>query len=552
MSSERNTAFTVLMIDDEVLGAEMIQHMLNDQCDVSFHAHHDATTALEIARTLSPAVVLVDLRMPLMDGFGLIRTFRQCPDMAQVPIVMLSSQDDPELKARGFAEGANDYMVKWPDRRELVARVRYHAAAYLARRDRDAAFRDLEQSRQALLERTQELAESQAALYQAQKMEAVGNLTGGIAHDFNNVLQIISGALNLIKLQTSGNDQIQKRVHVALDGVARGSRLSSQLLSFARRQPLQPHIIDLRELINDASYLLGSGLGVDTRLHIELPDNLWPAFADAGKLENVLFNLAINARDAMPHDGTILLRASNTTIMDNHARRLACMPGDYIRIDVVDSGTGMSQEVKDHAFEPFFTTKAPGQGTGLGLSMAYGFAKQSGGHIEIESREGHGTTVSIYLPRSQAAPPEHGNGQLPASAGCCGSETILVVEDEQQVRDATSELLRSLGYTVLQAEDGQSALRVVESGETIDLIFTDVVMPGPLRSVDFVALAHERLPDVPVLFTSGYVRTDILKEWSGQSNISLLSKPYNVDALASCIRNMLGERRYATGLRYGS
>jgi len=532
---EKKDQYKVFLIDDETLGAEIVQHMLASEPDIEFKADHDARTAFEKAQDYDPTIVLVDLRMPLIDGFEVIRQFRAYPALQHLPIVMLSSEDDPALKAKGFAMGANDYLVKWPDKRELIARIRYHSRAYLAFRERDAAFSALEQSQADLLARTQELEFSRSALLQAQKMEALGNLTGGISHDFNNVLQIINGSLSLMKLQLKDNEQAQKRIEVALGGVSRGAKLSSQLLSFARRQPLQPKVTSISKLCDDVMHLLRHGIGLTTPIEVNIADDLWNVVVDPNKLENVLFNLAINARDAMPNGGTIRIVAENI-----HLDRADTTTGDSVRISVKDSGSGMSEEVAQRVFEPFFTTKPEGQGSGLGLSMAYGFVKQSKGQIEIESTIDVGTTVHIYLPRAHAESASAHKDASPQDVG--GSETILVVDDEEEVRRATGELLSSLGYRVVESHDGEHALETVKRNDAIDLIFTDVVMPGKIRSVDFVSAAQALRPDLPVLFTSGYVRPDILSEWKNQSHIRLLSKPYDVQDLATKIRKLLDNR----------
>lgn len=516
----------------------MIREKLREQEDIAFHYQPDAAQVIETCRAVRPSLVLLDLKMPGIDGLDVLQTLRACSETALVPVILLSSEDAPDIKAEAFSRGAHDYLVKWPDKRELVARVRYHAGAYRAHLERDAAFSSLRKSQDALLRRTQELAQSQAALHHAKKMEAIGQLTGGVAHDFNNVLQVISGNLEILKLVNQGNDTALRRIAAAAEGVNRGARLSSHLLAFARRQPLQTVVVDVGELLNGMEELLRRtlGNGIEVRKHIE--PGLWAISADPIQLENVILNLALNARDAMPDAGTLTLRACNADPGSG------CDPdGDFVVIEVADTGGGMSTEVLERVFEPFFTTKPPGQGTGLGLSMAYGFVKQSDGTISIDSAPGKGTRVRIFLPRAEgepARPSEAGAAQAGAShqAGTARG-TILVVDDELEVRETAVAFLSNLGYTVLQAHDGASALALMEGGVEVDLLFTDVIMPGPVRGGELARQALQRRPGLKVLFTSGYPEGELAHDGKLDAHVKLLKKPYGGDALAREVASML-------------
>lgn len=392
-----------------------------------------------------------------------------------------------------------------------------------------------------VIERTRALEASEAALRQAQKMEAIGRLTGGVAHDFNNLLQVIAGNLQLLHRDVAGNGQAMRRVNNAVGAVERGARLASQLLAFARRQPLEPIVINVARLLRDMDDLLRRALGEHIELETIISGGLWNTLADPGQVENAVLNLAINARDAMNGEGKLTIEAGNAMLDDHYAALHAEVePGQYVMLAISDTGCGMPPDVIERAFDPFFTTKPEGEGTGLGLSMVYGFTKQSGGHVKIYSEPGHGTTIKLYLPRAmqtEAVVPE-----VPAGPVEGGTETILVVEDDAQVRETVVEMLTDLGYRVLKAQDGQSALIILQSGIPVDLLFTDVVMPGPVRSPELARQAKALLPDIEVLFTSGYTENAIVHGGRLDPGVKLLSKPYRREDLARKIRHMLRNR----------
>ncbi|MES2259055.1 MAG: PAS domain S-box protein [Pseudomonadota bacterium] len=409
------------------------------------------------------------------------------------------------------------------------------------RRRIEVALRDLNDTLEQRVGR--EIAErdkAEEALRQSQKMEAVGQLTGGVAHDFNNVLQIISGNLHLLRQQID-DSVARKRLDMAIAAVERGAKLSSQLLAFARRQPLQPMVSDLGRLVDNMDELLRRTLGETIEIVTVIGSGLWNTLVDPSQIENVIVNLAINARDAMRGEGRLTIEVGNAVLDEYYVNSLVDVPsGQYVMLSVTDNGCGMAPEVLRRAFEPFFTTKGEGEGTGLGLSMAYGFVKQSRGHIKIHSEPGQGTSVKIYLPRSMM---EQTQDPLPRTGPVVGgSERVLVVEDDAGVRAVVLDMLEGLGYQVLQAENGQQALQLLEGGAAIDLLFTDVVMPGPLRSTELAQAAREMLPDVAVLFTSGYPQDAIVHGGRLDAGLELLSKPYRREELARKLRHVFNNR----------
>ncbi|KRB67777.1 response regulator [Noviherbaspirillum sp. Root189] len=393
-----------------------------------------------------------------------------------------------------------------------------------------------------IVERTAELEKAHEQLRQSQKLEAVGQLTGGVAHDFNNVLQVITGNLQLMQMSFAGNPEAQRRLESAAFAADRGAKLSSQLLAFARRQPLQPVATNLTRILRGMDDLLRRALGESVQVETVVAGGLWTTLVDPHQLENVILNLAINARDAMKGEGKLTLELGNAMLDDNYvASEPGVTAGQYVMLAISDTGSGMPPEVMARAFEPFFTTKREGEGTGLGLSMAYGFVKQSHGHIRMYSELGSGTTIKIYLPRSMQPEVEINNVRSEPVVG--GAETILVVEDDTIVQTTVIDMLSGLGYRVLKANDGQSALNILQSGIPVDLLFTDVVMPGPVRSVDVARQAKQLFPGIEVLFTSGYTQNAIVHGGRLDPGVELISKPYRREELARKVRQMFARKK---------
>jgi len=395
---------------------------------------------------------------------------------------------------------------------------------------------------QRIEERTAQLLQSEKALQQSQKMETIGKLTGGVAHDFNNLLQVVAGNLQLLAKDVAGNERAETRVKNALAGVDRGAKLASQLLAFSRRQPLEPKVINVGRFVTGMDDLLRRSLGETIDIEIILADGLWNTSADPTQVENAILNLAINARDAMDGSGKLTLEAGNARLDDTYTATLDDVSsGEYVLLAVSDTGSGMDKNTLEQVFEPFFSTKPEGKGTGLGLSMVYGFVKQSGGHIKIYSEPGQGTTVKLYLPRALAE--EEEDTTVAAGPAQGGTETILVVEDDDDVRATVVATLSDLGYQVLTARDAQGGLAIIESGMKVDVLFTDVVMPGPLKSPDMVKLATASKPDLVVLFTSGYTENSIVHGGKLDPGVELLSKPYTREALDGRIRHLLANQQ---------
>jgi PAS domain S-box-containing protein len=381
--------------------------------------------------------------------------------------------------------------------------------------------------------------EIEEQLRQSQKMQALGQLTGGIAHDFNNLLAIIIGNLQLISERTDGDQRLRECLEDAIWSARRGGELTRRLLTFARRQPLRPAVIDLNEVVRSMTELLRRTLGASIRIEETLATNLWKAMADRGELERALVNLAVNARDAMQGTGTLAIEARNAVLDQDYAEQYEeVTPGDYALLAITDTGLGMSPEVLTRVFEPFFTTKEVGQGSGLGLSMVYGFVKQSGGHISIYSRIGQGTSVKIYLPRVWSSPGERETEEPVTPASGFGDRLVLVVEDEPKLRKVAVKMLSRLGLRSIQAENARNALQLL-AGAHPDVLFTDIELPDGMSGIDLADAVQARDPGIKVLFTTGYAREALLHEKWLDKSVPWLLKPYSHLDLARELRALL-------------
>ncbi len=425
-------------------------------------------------------------------------------------------------------------------------RRQYERELLLARRKAEEAAEELKRLNETLEHRVaievDERMKAEEALRQAQKMEAIGQLTGGIAHDFNNLLTIIMGNIEMLQRRLPEDaGRLRRAADSAMQGARRAATLTQRLLAFARRQPLEPKPIDANSLMAEMSELLRRTLGETIVLKTALAGDLWRTQADPNQLENAILNLAVNARDAMPDGGHLTIETANAHLDEAYVRTLAepVPPGEYVLVAVSDTGTGMDKDTIEKVFEPFFTTKAVGKGTGLGLSMVYGFVRQSNGYVRIYSELGHGTTIKIYLPRLIGGDDVVEAAPKPAAMVRGEGETILVVEDEQDLRHYTTETLRDLGYTILEAPDGYTALDIALRHPEIDILFTDVVLAGGMNGRDLADEVLRRRPNLKVLFTTGYTSNAIVHHGRLDPGLSLIGKPFTQAELAAKVRALI-------------
>jgi signal transduction histidine kinase len=468
-----------------------------------------------------------------------------------------------ELQAEFRLGGTLGSQLKWMELRAIVFYNEDQKAARVVGvsvdvTERKRALAELRAFTEVLEEgikaRTRELeaefaarTKAEESLRHAQKMEAVGQLTGGVAHDFNNLLTVVLGGLDMIGRQIAELPSSPAVVRIirardmALHGAQRAATLTARLLAFSRQQALAPQSIDANKLVAGTCELLRRTLGEAVSLETVLAGGLWRTFADPGQLENALINLALNARDAMPKGGKLTIETANCYLDQTYVSSLLepVVSGQYVMIGVADTGTGMDTMTQERAFDPFFTSKEVGKGTGLGLSQVYGFVRQSDGHVKIYSEPGEGTTIKIYLPRHAGEDdPEAVKDQLSDAAGAIGSETILVAEDDNSLRSYTTEILRELGYVVLEARDGHSALQVLDKNH-VDLLFTDVVMPDGMNGRQLADKAMGLRPQLKVLFTTGYTRNAIVHHGRLDAGVEMIGKPFSFVELSAKVRAIL-------------
>ena len=507
----------ILVVEDErIVGLHLEVMLKSFGYDVVANVAN-GEQALQTIEEVVPDLVLMDINIEgEIDG---IDTAARIPASHHIPVVYLTSYSDEATLERARATRPHGYLLKPFSERELRATIEM----VLERSGAEKALRV-----------------SEERLRQAQKMEVVGQLAGGVAHDFNNLLAIIYGNLDLLDEALADQPDLRQIVQNTMNAASRGASLTHQLLAYSRLQPLDPRVLDLGKLILDMTKLLQRTLGETVEVQNQVPADLWKTLIDPNQLENAVLNLSVNARDAMPTGGKLMIEAQNAILDAAYAEQhLEVAPGRYVMLAVTDTGVGMSRDVAARALEPFFTTKPTGQGTGLGLSMVYGFVKQSKGHIKIYSEEGHGTTVKLYLPAA-ATDREDGRVAIDQSEpGAKPGEVVLVVEDDPMVLRLAVQLLTSLGYQALEAHDGPEAVAMLERAGRVDLLFTDVVLPKGMNGTALARAARARRPQLKVLYMSGYTADAIIHHGVLDKGVHMLTKPFRKVELARKVRQVL-------------
>ncbi|WP_300975163.1 response regulator [Sphingomonas sp. LHG3406-1] len=547
------TPVPLLIVDDLDENLLALEALLKAD-NLMFLRARSGEEALELLLKHDVALALLDVQMPGMDGFELAEFMRGNERSRRVPIIFVTAgSGDTHRRFRGYEAGAVDFIQKPIEADILRSKVGVFVDLHQQRlalsraadqlegqvRERTA---ELELAMQRLKEEVAERERAEASLRQSQKMEAVGQLTGGIAHDFNNMLTGIIGSLDMMRRRLADDrfDGFERYLETALKSAERAASLTHRLLAFARRQPLDPKPLDVAAVLQGVAQLVSHALPENIELRLEIADDLPNVLADANQLENAILNLALNARDAMPDGGELVIAAA---LADNPDAGPETGNGKSLRISVVDTGSGMPPKVLEKVFEPFFTTKPLGQGTGLGLSMVYGFAQQSGGTVQIRSEPDAGTTVCLYLPTSRISAPIESAEQPPAAKGA--GQRVLVVEDEDAVRMLVREVLEELNYEAIEIADPSAALPCLESDERIDLMISDIGMPG-INGRDLADQARRIRPDLPILFITGYAEHATSLVDFLEPGMLLITKPFSFEKLAESIGELIQPAREST------
>ena len=546
----------ILIVDDTLPNLRLLHDMLKDQ-GYKVRGVHSGPMALSVVAKAPPDLVLLDINMPGMNGYEVCHQLKADPATRDIPVLFISALDEAWDKVKGFEAGGVDYITKPFQLEEVLARVENHLTIRHLQGKLQQSNEDLEQrveERTAQLAKTvsalkEQIAERQRAeerkselerqLHQAQKMESLGLMAGGIAHDFNNMLTIIMGYAELELGAVPTDEELYKNLELILKTSERAASLTDQLLAFSRRKIVAPRVVDLNIVVRDTEKMLSRLLGDHIELALDLLPEPGPVKTDPGLMEQAIVNLAINARDAMPDGGTLQIATSAIELdAETAANDPDLQAGSYLELTISDSGTGMDKETLAHVFEPFFTTKEQGKGTGLGLSTVHGIVRQSGGQVQITSEVGSGTTFTILLPRiAEAVEPLVQKTQR--SIQLDGTETILLVEDEADLRLMIRRFLEKRGYTILEAEDGGQALQLYERNKgSIHLLITDVIMPkmGGQELADWLTPLR---PEMKILFMSGYMAEEVNRYGLLDSGAAFLQKPFARDVLLGKVRALL-------------
>jgi two-component system cell cycle sensor histidine kinase/response regulator CckA len=533
-TAEEQPKVNILLVDDRPDGLLALEAVL-DSLDYNLVKAHSGEEALLRLLDFEFAVILLDAQMPKMDGFQTAALIKNSSTRKDIPIIFVTAiHKDNFYVYQGYKNGAVDYIFKPFDPHILRSKVSVFAELF---------------RRNMKIRRTQEeLRQKEEELFQARKLEAIGRLAGGVAHDFNNILTGILGISEELRESLVKGDQRLDNVNEIIKASQRAFSLTRQLLAYARRQVLSPEVLDLNNVILDMLIMLGRLIDEDIRLDTVLDPKLGAVKADRAYLEQVLINLTLNARDAMPAGGTITIKTSNMVFSEESVltESIRLPPGPYVLLTVSDTGCGMTKDVLEHIFEPFYTTKEVGEGTGLGLATVYGIVKQNGGDIVVDSGPESGTRIDIYLPRQEHEVAQPSNEPAVQPLSMRGAETILVVEDEQIVRRVVASILRNHGYTVLEAASGPEAVLVCDSHRSpIDLLITDVVMPE-MNGRQLADVIASRRPGMMVLYMSAYTQDIISKRGVLDSGIAFLEKSQISSHLTKKVREMILSRHAQT------
>ena len=550
----------ILHLEDSDLDAELIEaelERLGHPVRIERVFTHDAFAAEALPGRHD--LILADYVLPTFDGVSAFRMAQaQCPD---IPFVFCSGTLGEDIAVEALKGGATDYVTKQRIDRlpHIVVRALAEARTRAEKRAAEAALQALNHSLEARVdERTRELAEANAALQQQiaereraeealrlmQRLEAVGQLTSGVAHDFNNLLTVIAGNIEFLERDVS-SERAKRRLDMMRGAAARGASLTAQLLAFSRRQRLEPKPVDLNRTVASMRDLLQSSIGGAVRIETALQADLWPTLVDATQIELVILNLAINARDAMAVGGRLTVETANVTVTEAPTRPEQPGPGPYVMIAVSDTGTGMAPEVLARVFEPFFTTKAVGKGSGLGLAQVFGFVKQSGGGIRVDTVPGEGTSFKVYLPRAEgqgsASPAASSETDCARTHPPDAKRTLLVVDDDGGVREVTATRLGEAGYHVREAASGLQALVALEADPCVDLVVIDFAMPG-MNGAEAATEIRKRWPEVPVLFVTGYADMEALTQAGAVGADAIVQKPFRDGELERKVAAILAAR----------